>query len=68
MQKIVLAATLCLMGTNAVAAITVETVPVDNLDSNTLKYHYRIGKYDVTVGQYAAFLNAVAATDTYWSL
>ena len=24
-----------------------------------------IGKYDVTVGQYTAFLNAVAATDTY---
>jgi formylglycine-generating enzyme required for sulfatase activity len=26
---------------------------------------YQIGKYDVTIGQYAAFLNAVAATDTY---
>jgi hypothetical protein len=24
-----------------------------------------MGKYEVTVGQYAAFLNAVAATDTY---
>jgi formylglycine-generating enzyme len=28
-------------------------------------YSYQIGKYDVTIGQYAAFLNAVAATDTY---
>ena len=28
-------------------------------------YDYQIGKYDVTIGQYAAFLNAVAATDTY---
>jgi sulfatase modifying factor 1 len=28
-------------------------------------YNYRIGKYDVTVGQYTAFLNAVAATDRY---
>lgn len=28
-------------------------------------YNYSIGKYDVTVGQNAAFLNAVAATDTY---
>ena len=28
-------------------------------------YNYSIGKYDVTVGQYTAFLNAVAATDTY---
>ena len=28
-------------------------------------YDYQIGKYDVTIGQYTAFLNAVAATDTY---
>ena len=26
---------------------------------------YQIGKYDVTIGQYTEFLNAVAATDTY---
>jgi formylglycine-generating enzyme len=30
-----------------------------------VNYAYSIGKYEVTVGQYAAFLNAVAATDTY---
>ncbi len=28
-------------------------------------YAYRIGKYEVTAGQYCEFLNAVAATDTY---
>ncbi len=28
-------------------------------------YKYNIGKYEVTAGQYTAFLNAVAATDTY---
>ena len=28
-------------------------------------YVYRIGKYEVTAGQYTEFLNAVAATDTY---
>jgi sulfatase modifying factor 1 len=28
-------------------------------------YVYNVGKYNVTVAQYAAFLNAVAATDTY---
>ncbi len=28
-------------------------------------YDYRIGKFEVTAGQYAVFLNAVAATDTY---
>ena len=26
---------------------------------------FAIGKYDVTVGQYTSFLNAVGATDTY---
>jgi formylglycine-generating enzyme len=30
-----------------------------------VSYAYSIGKYEVTVGQYTAFLNAVAATDTY---
>jgi formylglycine-generating enzyme required for sulfatase activity len=28
-------------------------------------YTYNIGKFEVTAGQYTAFLNAVAATDTY---
>ena len=28
-------------------------------------YNYKIGKYEVTTAQYTAFLNAVAATDTY---
>ena len=28
-------------------------------------YEYRIGKYEVTAGQYIVFLNAVAKTDTY---
>jgi sulfatase modifying factor 1 len=28
-------------------------------------YDYEIGKYHVTIGQYTAFLNAVAKTDTY---
>jgi len=28
-------------------------------------YEYRIGKYEVTAGQYTEFLNAVAVTDTY---
>ena len=30
-----------------------------------VSYNYAIGTYDVTVSQYATFLNAVAATDTY---
>ena len=31
----------------------------------SVPYTYQMGKYDVTVGQYTAFLNAVAKTDTY---
>jgi formylglycine-generating enzyme required for sulfatase activity len=30
-----------------------------------VNYVYSIGKFEVTAGQYTAFLNAVAATDTY---
>ena len=31
----------------------------------SVPYDYQMGKYDVTVGQYVQFLNAVAKTDTY---
>ncbi len=31
----------------------------------SVAYTYNIGKYEVTAGQYTAFLNAVAKTDTY---
>src|SRR5262245_54966509 len=31
----------------------------------SVPYAYRIGTYEVTIGQYTSFLNAVAATDTY---
>ena len=34
-------------------------------NNGAVAYSYQIGIYDVTIGQYAAFLNAVAATDTY---
>jgi formylglycine-generating enzyme len=30
-----------------------------------VNYDYKIGKYEVTAGQYTAFLNAVAGVDTY---
>lgn len=55
-------------------AITIDTVPVGD-QGNTpdtrygsygaVGYAYNIGTYEVTAGQYTAFLNAVAATDTY---
>ena len=33
--------------------------------TGAVDYAYRIGKYEVTAGQYVEFLNAVAGTDTY---
>ena len=54
------------------ANIAIDTVPVgdpgnaaDGTGYGTVGYNYNIGKYEVTAGQYTAFLNAVAATDTY---
>ena len=55
------------------AAITMDTVEVGDVGNGndpttgygSVGYSYAIGKYEVTVGQYTAFLNAVAATDTY---
>jgi sulfatase modifying factor 1 len=59
----------------AYATITIDTVPVGDAGNpkdpftgnlyGRVNYAYNIGKYEVTVGQYTAFLNAVAATDTY---
>ena len=36
----------------------------DSTGYGAVAYAYSIGKYDVTIGQYTAFLNAVATTDT----
>jgi sulfatase modifying factor 1 len=57
------------------APVTYDLVPVGNAGNANdpatgnlyggVAYDYQIGKYDVTIGQYTAFLNAVAATDTY---
>jgi formylglycine-generating enzyme required for sulfatase activity len=56
-------------------AVTIDLVPVGNAGNANdpatgnlyggVAYDYAIGTYDVTIGQYTAFLNAVAATDTY---
>jgi formylglycine-generating enzyme required for sulfatase activity len=37
----------------------------DTTGYGSVGYVYQMGKYDVTVGQYCQFLNAVAKTDTY---
>jgi len=60
------------LGVAAQAAITIDTVTVgdpgntaDTTGYGSVSYTYNIGKYEVTAGQYTAFLNAVAKTDTY---
>lgn len=59
-------------GVSSALAVDVATVPVGNVGNladstgyGAVDYFYRIGKFEVTAGQYCAFLNAVAATDTY---
>jgi formylglycine-generating enzyme required for sulfatase activity len=63
----------CLLATPALA-VTLDMVTVGNAGNandsggggiGAVAYDYQIGKYDVTIGQYTAFLNAVATTDTY---
>jgi len=56
-------------------AVTIDMVTVGNAGNGNdpatggrhggVAYNYQIAKYDVTIGQYTDFLNAVAATDTY---
>jgi sulfatase modifying factor 1 len=74
-MKSTLAFALLFTSTMPAWAVTIDTVPVGNAgnanDSATghlyggVNYAYSIGKYEVTVGQYTAFLNAVAAKDFY---
>jgi len=70
-----LALTLAICGLSAQpasAGITIDTVLVENIGNANdgtgyggVSYAYHIGKYEVTINQYTAFLNAVAKTDTY---
>jgi hypothetical protein len=65
---------LALTAAGAQATIKIDVVPVFNLHNDpdthgagygAVDYAYSIGTYEVTAGEYTAFLNAVAATDTY---
>ncbi len=62
---------LCLAATSA-SAVTVDWVTIGNPGNandatgyGSANYSYKIGKYEVTIGQYAEFLNAAAKTDRY---
>ncbi len=73
-QVLGLAAVMCgLLGAPAAtsASVLIETVPVGNAGNpadstghGAVGYNYNIGKYEVTAGQYTAFLNAVGGVDT----
>ena len=69
---LILSIALLCRGIAAQAGITIDTVRVgdvgnesDTTSFGSVGYMYNIGEYEVTVGQYTAFLNATAATDTY---
>src|SRR6476620_1347753 len=74
-MKPALAIALILFLPASISAITIDTVPVGDLGNPNdpatgnlfggVSYAYNIGTTEVTVGQYTAFLNSVAATDTY---
>lgn len=71
-QHILLAAGLLAASTTATAYINIDTVQVgdaNNANDSTgfggVSYDYHIGTYEVTNGQYAAFLNDTASTDTH---
>lgn len=56
----------------ASAGVSITTVPIANEGNSPapsgfgrVDYAYRIGMYEVTAGQYAGFLNAVATDDTH---
>ena len=74
MAGLVAVAAMLLAAGAAQAAITIDTVPVGNPGNaadthgagyGAVSYTYDIGKYEVTAGQYTAFLNAVGGVDTY---
>jgi formylglycine-generating enzyme len=68
----VVALAVAAFSTTTLGAVTIDWVTVGNPGNandttgfGAVAYDYRIGTYEVTIGQYAEFLNAVAATDTY---
>jgi hypothetical protein len=73
---VALAAAVVVLGAGVAQAITIDMVTVGNpgnapdtrynsISVGSVASTYQIGKFEVTAGQYTAFLNAVAATDTY---
>jgi formylglycine-generating enzyme required for sulfatase activity len=65
MNRSIVGLILCFVSNVAVASnISIDTVPVAAVPAK-VDYDYRIGTYEVTNAQYAAFLNAKAASDPH---
>jgi sulfatase modifying factor 1 len=73
---VIIAIGICLAATVSQAAITIDMVTVGNPGNaaddrsgyggyGKVDYTYKMGTFEVTTAQYTAFLNAVAADDTY---
>ena len=70
--RLLAASALFVLVINARATPFIPTVPVGSAGNphdasgfGGVAYDYRIGKHEVTIGQYVVFLNSVAADDTY---
>jgi formylglycine-generating enzyme len=72
--NLLLCVTLVVGLSTASAEVTLDTVPVGdagnvadfaNSSRGNVNYAYNIGKFEVTIGQYTSFLNAVAANDVH---
>jgi sulfatase modifying factor 1 len=74
-RMLTLAASLLLSTACWAETVVYELVPIRNAGNagdpltterwGGVNYDYSMGKYEVTIGQYVAFLNAVARTDTF---
>jgi sulfatase modifying factor 1 len=71
-KKLIILTAFTTLITSASAIVNIDFITVsnagnaaDNTGYGAVAYEYKIGKYEVTNAQYAEFLNAKAATDSY---
>ncbi len=75
-MKLTVATVLIILAAVPAFAITIDMVTIGNPGNapnypfngaslGSVGYTYEIGKYEITAGQYTAFLNAVAKNDTH---
>ena len=71
-RALLISIVVCLFVSSIASAVTIDWVTVGNAGNaadstgyGSVSEDYQIGTYEVTAGQYAEFLNSVAATDTH---